>query len=192
MVGKCMPNSGHGGSPGTRVMTIFGSYVSVQISNIEYFEVYGGLQAPGGISSFFSLKFLLNAARIMFGDRFLSRVMTIFIIIPASTPNIYFGSNGQQGSGTRRSPGLRRQILTQTRPQAAMGTKARAPMHSTVSHCPTQCSTVLYYTMLSHAASHSTKLRCTALRCVCTPLDSVPQRTMCKSMKSMKSMKTQC
>ena len=42
------------GPPGTRVMTIFVFYVSAQIPNIEYFEVYGGLQAPGGISSFFS------------------------------------------------------------------------------------------------------------------------------------------
>ena len=54
MVGRCMPNSGHGGPPGTGVMTIFMFYVSVQIPNIEYFEVYGGLQALGGISSFFS------------------------------------------------------------------------------------------------------------------------------------------
>ena len=49
MVGRCMPNSGHGGPPGTRVMTIFVFYVSAQIPNIEYFEVYGGLHAPGGI-----------------------------------------------------------------------------------------------------------------------------------------------
>ena len=54
MVGRCMPNSGHGGLTGTRVMTIFVFYVSAQIPNIEYFEVYGDLQAPGGISSFFS------------------------------------------------------------------------------------------------------------------------------------------
>ena len=38
-------------------MTIFVFYVSAQIPNIEYFEVYGGLQAPGGISPFFLLKF---------------------------------------------------------------------------------------------------------------------------------------
>ena len=37
MVGRCMPNSGHGGTPGTRVMTIFGFYVSTQIPNIERF-----------------------------------------------------------------------------------------------------------------------------------------------------------
>ena len=66
-----MPNSGHGGPPGTRVMTIFVFYVSAQIPNIEYFEVYDGLQAPGGISSFFSCNFTSNAVRIMSGDAFL-------------------------------------------------------------------------------------------------------------------------
>ena len=60
-------------------MTIFVFYVSAQIPNIEYFVVYGGLQAPGGISSFFSLNFPSNAVRIMSGDQFLTRVMTIFI-----------------------------------------------------------------------------------------------------------------
>ena len=74
-----MPNSGHGGPPGTRVMTIFVFYVSAQIPNIEYFEVYGGLQAPGGISSFFSLNFPSNAVGIMSGDLFLTRVMTMLI-----------------------------------------------------------------------------------------------------------------
>ena len=54
MVGRCMRNSGHGGPFGTRVMTFFVFYVSAQIPNIEYFEAYGGLQTPGGISSFFS------------------------------------------------------------------------------------------------------------------------------------------
>ena len=34
---------------------------------------------PGGISSFFSTNFPSNAVRIMSGDPFLSRVMTIFI-----------------------------------------------------------------------------------------------------------------
>ena len=63
-----MPNSGHGGPPGIRVMIIFVFYVSAQILNIEYFEVYGGLHAPGGISSFFSLSFPSNAVRIMSGD----------------------------------------------------------------------------------------------------------------------------
>ena len=41
MVLRCMPNSGHGGPPGTRVMTIFVFYVNPQIRNIEKFEVYG-------------------------------------------------------------------------------------------------------------------------------------------------------
>ena len=54
MVGRCMPNSGHGRPPGTRVMTICVFYVSAQIPNVEDFVVYGGLHAPGGISSFFS------------------------------------------------------------------------------------------------------------------------------------------
>ena len=79
MVGKCMPKYGHGGPPGTRVMTIFVFYVSPPIPNIENFEVYGGLWTPGGISSFFSLNFPSNAVRIMSGDLFLTRVMTIFI-----------------------------------------------------------------------------------------------------------------
>ena len=74
-----MPNSGHGGPLGTRVMTIFGIYVNTQMPNIEKFEVYRGLQAPGGISSFFSSNFPSNAVRIMSGDPFLTRVMTIFI-----------------------------------------------------------------------------------------------------------------
>ena len=42
-------------------MTIFPFYISAQIPNIESFEAYGGLQALGGISSFFSLNFPSNA-----------------------------------------------------------------------------------------------------------------------------------
>ena len=42
-------------------MTIFVFYVSAQIPNIEYFEVYGGLQAPRGspdmILTAFDVKF---------------------------------------------------------------------------------------------------------------------------------------
>ena len=60
-------------------MTIFRIYVSPQIPSIEKFEVYGGLQAPGGISSFFSSNFASNAVGIMSGDLFLILVMTIFI-----------------------------------------------------------------------------------------------------------------
>ena len=74
-----MPNSGQGGPPGTRVMTVFVFYVSAQIPNIEFVVVYGGLQAPGGISSFFSSNYPSNAVRIMSGDPFLTRVMTNFI-----------------------------------------------------------------------------------------------------------------
>ena len=51
---KCMPKYGHGETPGTPFMTIFGFSVSPQISNIEKFEVYEGLWTPGGIPSFFS------------------------------------------------------------------------------------------------------------------------------------------
>ena len=39
----------------------------------------GGLQIPGGISSFFSSNFRSNGVRIMSGDQFVTRVMTIFI-----------------------------------------------------------------------------------------------------------------
>ena len=44
------------GNHWVQVMTIFVFYVSAQIPNIEYFEVYGGLQALGAIS-FFLVKF---------------------------------------------------------------------------------------------------------------------------------------
>ena len=70
MVLRYMPNSDPWGPPGTRVMTIFVFFVNPQISNIEIFDVYGGLQAPGGISSFFSSNFWSNAVRIMSGDIF--------------------------------------------------------------------------------------------------------------------------
>ena len=43
MVVRYMPNSGHRGPPGTRVMTIFVFYVNPQSPNIEIFDVYGGL-----------------------------------------------------------------------------------------------------------------------------------------------------
>ena len=38
-----MPNSGHGGPPGTPFKTIFGSYVGSHFPNIGYFDVYGGI-----------------------------------------------------------------------------------------------------------------------------------------------------
>ena len=49
MVLRCMPKYGSGGPPGTSFMTIFGFYVSAQIPNIDYFEVYGGLQIHQGL-----------------------------------------------------------------------------------------------------------------------------------------------
>ena len=47
MVRWCMPNSGSGGCPEIRFMIIFGSYVDPHFPYLEYFEVYGGLQAMG-------------------------------------------------------------------------------------------------------------------------------------------------
>ena len=89
MVVRCMPNSGHGGTTGTRVMTIFGIYVSPQIPNIEKIGAYGGLWTQGGISSFFSSNFLSNAVRIMSGDPFSTPVMTIFINVTILDTYIY-------------------------------------------------------------------------------------------------------
>ena len=66
------------GLPGTRVKTIFGSYVSAQILNIEYYDVYEVYKSRE-VSSFFSSNFLSNATRIMSGDPFSTPVMTIFI-----------------------------------------------------------------------------------------------------------------
>ena len=43
MVVMCMPNSGHGGLPGTPFKTIFGSYVGRHFPNIQYFDVCGGI-----------------------------------------------------------------------------------------------------------------------------------------------------
>ena len=91
MVGKCMPNSGPGGCPGTRVMTISGSYVDPHFPYLEYFEVYGGLQALGGISFLFSRNFTSNGVRIMSGDAFVGRVMTIFI------KHVFFAKVGMVG-----------------------------------------------------------------------------------------------
>ena len=56
--------------PGGRVMTVFVFHVDPHISNIGYMKVYEGLQALGGISSFFSRNFTSNAVRIMSGDLF--------------------------------------------------------------------------------------------------------------------------
>ena len=72
-----MPKYGHGGTPGTPFMTIFGIYVSPQIPSIEKFQVYGGLWTPGGIPSFCSSNFPSNGTGIMSGDPFSTPVMTI-------------------------------------------------------------------------------------------------------------------
>ena len=89
MAVTCMTNSGHGGPPGTRVMTIFGFYVSTQTLNIAKNEEFGGLQAPGGISSFFSSNFLSNAIRIMSVEPFSTPVMTIFVNVTILDIYIY-------------------------------------------------------------------------------------------------------
>ena len=47
-------NSHFGKRPGARDTTIFESHADPHIPNIGYMEVYQGLQALGGISSFFS------------------------------------------------------------------------------------------------------------------------------------------
>ena len=79
MVVRYMPNSDPWGPPGIPFMTICVFYVNPQTPNIKNFDVYGGLQIPGGISFFFSYNFPLNAVGIMSGDPFVSRVMTTFI-----------------------------------------------------------------------------------------------------------------
>ena len=56
MVGRCVPNSGHGGPPRTRVVTIFGFYVSATIPNIEYFELYEVYKSRD-VSHLFLVKF---------------------------------------------------------------------------------------------------------------------------------------
>ena len=43
MVVRCMPNSGHGGTPGPLFITIFGSYVGSHFPNIGDFNLYGGI-----------------------------------------------------------------------------------------------------------------------------------------------------
>ena len=47
-----MPNSGHGGPPGTPFMTIVGSYVGSHFPNIQYFNVYGGIKVYKRISRY--------------------------------------------------------------------------------------------------------------------------------------------
>ena len=80
MIVRYMPNSDPWGPPGTSFMTIFVFYVNPQIPNIEYFEAYEIYKFPyEGISFFVSSNFLSNGVRIMSGDLFLTRVMSIFI-----------------------------------------------------------------------------------------------------------------
>ena len=43
MVRRCMPDSDHEGPPGTRFMTIFGSYARSHFFNTGYFDVYVGI-----------------------------------------------------------------------------------------------------------------------------------------------------
>ena len=79
MIVRHMPNSDPWGPPGIPFMTIFVFYVNPQIPNIEYLEaneVYKSLEVS---HPFFSSNFPSNAVRIMSGDPFLTRVMTIFI-----------------------------------------------------------------------------------------------------------------
>ena len=89
MVVGYMPNSDPWGPPGTPFMIIFVSYVNPQIPNIENFHIYGGLHILGGISSFVSSFFSSNGVRIMSGDPFLTRVMTIFINVTILEINVY-------------------------------------------------------------------------------------------------------
>ena len=58
------------GTPWDPSYFIFVFSVRAQIPNIEYFEVYGGLHALGGISSFFSLSFPSNGVRSCLGTDF--------------------------------------------------------------------------------------------------------------------------
>ena len=59
-----MPKYGHGGPPGTRFMTIFGSYAGSQFPDIGHFDVYGGIE---------TLTQTLTQTK-----RSVARVMTIF------------------------------------------------------------------------------------------------------------------
>ena len=89
MIVRYMPNSDPWGPPGSSFMTIFVFYVNPQTPNIQNSDAYGGLQIPGGISFCFSSNFPSNAVRIMSGDQFLSRVMTIFINVTILEINAY-------------------------------------------------------------------------------------------------------
>ena len=60
-------------------MTIFVFYVNPQIPNVEYFEANEVYKSREVSHPFFSSNFPSNAVRIMSGDAFLTRAMTIFI-----------------------------------------------------------------------------------------------------------------
>ena len=60
-------------------MTISVFYVSAQIPNIEYFEVCGGLQALGGISFLFLVKFHVECHQNHVWGPLGARVMTNFV-----------------------------------------------------------------------------------------------------------------
>ena len=79
MVVVYMPNSDPWGPPGTSFMTIFVFYVNPQTPNIENFEAYEFYKSREVSHPFVSSNFPLNAVRIMSGDPFLTRAMTIFI-----------------------------------------------------------------------------------------------------------------
>ena len=57
----------------------FFNFLVVHFYPFCFFSLFGGLHAPGGISSFFSSNFPSNGVRIMSGDPFLTPIMTIFI-----------------------------------------------------------------------------------------------------------------
>ena len=59
MVLRCMQNSGHGGPHMTRVMTIFGIYISAHIPNIEKNQVYE-VYKYRGVSHLFSRQISLR------------------------------------------------------------------------------------------------------------------------------------
>ena len=52
-----MPNSGHGGPPGTRAMIFFGTYVSTQVPDIEKKSSIWGSMDPGRYLIFSLIKF---------------------------------------------------------------------------------------------------------------------------------------
>ena len=68
-----------------------------------FFSLFGGLQAPGSISSLFLSNFPSNAVRIMSGDLFLTRVMTILmktnIFVKVREGKGREGKEGREGKG---------------------------------------------------------------------------------------------